>query len=84
MNTLLETKSYIFFFLRSLCEGCLYSSVAEHWSRKPGVVSSNLTGGIFLSGICPFLSIFTILKEQMKLSPLYDNFYETKCNKQSS
>ena len=25
---------------------CLYSSVAEHWSRKPGVVSSNLTGGI--------------------------------------
>ncbi len=27
---------------------CLYSSVAEHWSRKPGVVSSTLTGGIFL------------------------------------
>ena len=24
----------------------LYSSVAEHWSCKPGVVSSNLTGGI--------------------------------------
>ena len=23
----------------------LFSSVAEHWSRKPGVVSSNLTGG---------------------------------------
>ena len=23
----------------------LYSSVAEHWSCKPGVVSSNLTGG---------------------------------------
>ena len=23
-----------------------FSSVAEHWSRKPGVVSSNLTGGI--------------------------------------
>ena len=27
----------------------LFSSVVEHWSRKPGVVSSNLTGGIFLS-----------------------------------
>ena len=26
-------------------QGRLYSSVAEHWSRKPGVVSSNLTGG---------------------------------------
>ena len=25
----------------------LYSSVVEHWSRKPGVVSSNLTGGIY-------------------------------------
>ena len=25
--------------------GCLYSSVVEHWSRKPGVVSSNLIGG---------------------------------------
>ena len=24
---------------------CLYSSVAEHWSCKPGVVSSTLTGG---------------------------------------
>ncbi len=24
----------------------LYSSVVEHWSCKPGVVSSNLTGGI--------------------------------------
>ena len=23
----------------------LFSSVAEHWSRKPGVVSSILTGG---------------------------------------
>ena len=23
----------------------LFSSVVEHWSRKPGVVSSNLTGG---------------------------------------
>ncbi len=26
---------------------CLHSSVAEHWSCKPGVVSSNLTGGMF-------------------------------------
>ena len=26
----------------------LFSSVAEHWSRKPGVVSSTLTGGNFL------------------------------------
>ena len=26
----------------------LYSSVVEHWSCKPGVVSSNLTGGIVL------------------------------------
>ena len=25
--------------------GSLFSSVAEHWSCKPGVVSSNLTGG---------------------------------------
>ena len=27
----------------------LYSSVAEHWSCKPGVVSSILTGGNFFS-----------------------------------
>ena len=27
----------------------LFSSVVEHWSRKPGVVSSNLTGGIILN-----------------------------------
>ena len=27
----------------------LFSSVAEHWSRKPGVVSSTLTGGKFQS-----------------------------------
>ena len=26
----------------------LYSSEAEHWSRKPGVVSSILTGGTVL------------------------------------
>ena len=26
----------------------LFSSVVEHWSRKPGVVSSNLTGGKFV------------------------------------
>ena len=26
---------------------CLRSSVVEHWSRKPGVVSSNLTGGCY-------------------------------------
>ena len=26
----------------------LFSSVVEHWSRKPGVVSSNLTGGMTL------------------------------------
>ena len=25
-----------------------FSSVAEHWSRKPGVMSSNLIGGIVL------------------------------------
>ena len=31
----------------------LFSSVVEHWSRKPGVVSSNLTGGrdFFYSGL---------------------------------
>ena len=27
----------------------LFSSVVEHWSRKPGVVSSNLTAGIILN-----------------------------------
>ena len=27
----------------------LFSSVVEHWSRKPGVVSSILTGGIIIN-----------------------------------
>ena len=27
------------------CRACLYSSAAEHWSRKPGVRSSILLGG---------------------------------------
>ena len=33
--------------LVTLLAWSLFSSVAEHWSRKPGVVSSNLTGGNF-------------------------------------
>lgn len=34
----------------------LLSSVVEHWSRKPGVVSSNLTGGrIFFDALARFL-----------------------------
>ena len=33
--------------LVTLLTWSLFSSVAEHWSRKPGVVSSNLTGGNF-------------------------------------
>ena len=32
-------------YLTPRLHACLYSSVVEHWSRKPGVVSSNLTGG---------------------------------------
>ena len=28
--------------------GSLYSSVVEHWSRKPGVMGSIPIGGIFL------------------------------------
>ena len=34
----------------------LLSSVAEHWSRKPGVVSSILTGGT--KDLCENISIF--------------------------
>ena len=34
---------------------CLYSSVAEHWSCKPGVVSSILTGGIIFVGLLNML-----------------------------
>ena len=30
----------------AILQSCPYSSVVEHWSRKPGVVSSILTGGI--------------------------------------
>ena len=39
---------------RGPCHGCLYSSVAEHWSCKPGVESSILSGG---KGI-PIQSLF--------------------------
>ena len=31
--------------IKTFCYGSLCSSGAEHWSRKPGVVSSILTGG---------------------------------------
>ena len=36
-----NNTKYVFMLHHSL-----YSSVVEHWSRKPGVVSSNLTGGM--------------------------------------
>ena len=41
---------------------CLYSSVAEHWSRKPGVVSSNLTGGITFVIFISISKCFQIVK----------------------
>ncbi len=40
----------------------LHSSVVEHWSRKPGVVSSNLTGGINFSKQKDFFKHFQIRK----------------------
>ena len=38
------------------CRACLYSSAAEHWSRKPGVRSS-----ILLGGCLPFFYFFFCL-----------------------
>ena len=41
----------------------LFSSVAEHWSRKPGVVSSILTGGSdFFVSSCVHQSLNLMLK----------------------
>ena len=65
----------------------LYSSVVEHWSCKPGVVSSNLTGGnIFFNNIislykCHFLRLicfFRILSMQAALSFLDPQLYYIK------
>jgi hypothetical protein len=59
-SSILSGGSVIFFFsafstIIFICRGyffvvfvdikSLFSSVVEHWSRKPGVVSSNLIGG---------------------------------------
>ena len=41
----------------------LFSSVVEHWSRKPGVVSSNLTGGRFFCSW--YVAIFLIKLENV-------------------
>ena len=41
----------------------LFSSVAEHWSRKPGVVSSILTGGSdFVVASCVHQTLNLMLK----------------------
>ena len=41
----------------------LFSSVAEHWSRKPGVVSSILTGGSdFVVASCVHQALNLMLK----------------------
>ena len=40
MNTIIENLS---------STSSLYSSVVEHWSCKPGVLSSNLSGGILFA-----------------------------------
>jgi hypothetical protein len=42
----------------------LFSSVVEHWSRKPGVVSSILTGGIFVVAVYLFLVCLISLKKR--------------------
>ena len=44
-------RKYKYTILNTAIKGRLCSSVAEHWSRKPGVVSSILTGGTFFSYI---------------------------------
>ena len=50
----------VFILLLHFCRSaCLYSSVVEHWSRKPGVVSSNLTGGTSFAEV--FIKIKKIL-----------------------
>ena len=47
----------VVFYVELNVSHSLYSSVVEHWSRKPGVVSSNLTGGMgieFVQQVCFF------------------------------
>ena len=49
----------------------LFSSVVEHWSRKPGVVSSILTGGIFVVAVYLFLVCLISLKKRKEKKKLF-------------
>ena len=50
----------------------LFSSVVEHWSRKPGVVSSILTGGIFVVAVYLFLvCLISLKKKERKKKKLF-------------
>ena len=61
----------------------LYSSVAEHWSCKPGVVSSNLTGGIvdFFSRLKMCISVSIKRKcYDIFLLKLFVEIFQSKLN----
>ena len=45
----------------------LFSSVVEHWSRKPGVVSSNLTGGKPYFSLFFSLAVFNVTQNQFAM-----------------
>ena len=55
-------------WLLLLLRESLFSSVVEHWSRKPGVVSSNLTGGIFLSNYSHPLFRFCLFSSNKEIT----------------
>ena len=52
------------------CRACLYSSAAEHWSRKPGVRSSILLGGCLRFFFLPFYIFFFALSFLQSLPQL--------------
>ena len=54
------------------CRACLYSSAAEHWSRKPGVRSS-----ILLGGCLPFFLFFFFA---FRFTLLLSRFYNLSLN----
>ena len=52
-------NSLVLNILQLLLYQCLYSSVAEHWSCKPGVESSILSGGSF-SGVLKIVNLLQL------------------------
>ena len=66
------------------CRACLYSSAAEHWSRKPGVRSSILLGGCLPFFFLPFYIFFFALSflqslPQLKKKKQFEKTRACKC-----